>query len=138
MKLADVLKKWDQGIPLFWNDPDPIEGRNYEILRIWDFTEYSCMIEYGSDFSDRSTAEVFYEEIVCSELAVPKKVVYYCVFGDNRARIFNSYTLSRYLTKEIVIPKMYYESTGNLKRAIASYINKKVNHRFELILLNRP
>lgn len=52
------------GIPLIWNDPDPIEGNDYTITSVREMIDGEddfspILIQYG----DNSEAEVFLHEI---------------------------------------------------------------------------
>lgn len=65
--LTELKEAVAAGVPLVWNDPDPIEGNDYTINFIEDIDEevfdedYPILIQYN-DFG--SEAEVFLHEIV--------------------------------------------------------------------------
>ena len=49
---------------MVWNDPDPIDGNNYTVQKIWSIDEETAMIQYGEDNSeDLSEAEVYISEL---------------------------------------------------------------------------
>jgi len=48
---------------LVWDDPDPIEGADYRIIKAFDFTKDTCMITYGYGKGNFSEAEVYLHEI---------------------------------------------------------------------------
>ena len=64
--LAELKEAVAAGVPLVWNDPDPIEGNDYTITFIEDIDEevfdedYPILIQYGGG----SEAEVYLHEIV--------------------------------------------------------------------------
>tara|TARA_R110000868_G_scaffold38450_3_gene134528 strand:+ start:1133 stop:1342 length:210 start_codon:yes stop_codon:yes gene_type:complete len=69
MKSIKALDKaWANGKTLFWADPDPIEGNDYEITSIPDLTGYDTdtpiLIEYNHGDSE---AEVPLHEILIAK-----------------------------------------------------------------------
>jgi len=49
---------------MVWNDPDPIEGNDYTVQKIWNIDEETAMIQYGEDNSKYlSEAEVYLTEL---------------------------------------------------------------------------
>ena len=66
MPSADLLMKSIRNRDLIvWNDPDPIDGNDYSVRKIWDINEDTAMIQYGSEDQEfLSEAEVFLSEIV--------------------------------------------------------------------------
>ena len=63
---ADLLMKSIRNRDLIvWNAPDPIDGNDYSVRKIWDINEDTAMIQYGSEDQEfLSEAEVFLSEIV--------------------------------------------------------------------------
>lgn len=70
MLLSELRKALNLGLPLVWNDPDPIEGNDYTINKIFDMPspeededeysdDYILLIHYG----EGSEAEVTPNEI---------------------------------------------------------------------------
>ena len=68
MKLSEIREALKLGLPLVWNDPDPIEDNDYTINQIFDIPspqedeeEFDCilLIQYGGS----SEAEVTPDEI---------------------------------------------------------------------------
>ena len=52
---------------LVWNDPDPIEGNDYTVQKIWNIDEETAMIQYGEDDTEcLSEAEVYLTELTIS------------------------------------------------------------------------
>jgi hypothetical protein len=73
MQTFKQLREWvDAGLPMMWNDPDPIIGNDYTICRIEDLEELQgdltdeemedvpILIEYNNGGSE---AQVFLNEI---------------------------------------------------------------------------
>ena len=64
----ELLNAIESGVPLVWNDPDPIEGNDYTITSFEDLSmipeedlyDYPILIQYGGG----SEAEVFLHEIL--------------------------------------------------------------------------
>lgn len=49
---------------MVWNDPDPIEGNDYTVQKIWNIDEETAMIQYGEDKSKYlSEAGVYLTEL---------------------------------------------------------------------------
>ena len=49
---------------MVWNDPDPIEGNDYIVQKIWNIDEETAMIQYGEYNSKYlSEAEVYLTEL---------------------------------------------------------------------------
>lgn len=59
MTQNQIVKAFKNGIPLIWNDPDPIEGNDYTITNISEIWKDGALIEYGKS----SEAEVYLHEI---------------------------------------------------------------------------
>lgn len=52
---------------IVWNDPDPIEGNDYTVQKIWNIGEETAMIQYGGDDTEcLSEAEVYLTELTIS------------------------------------------------------------------------
>lgn len=70
MKLSQIRKALKNGTPLVWNDPDPIDGNDYNIKEIHNIpSPVDCNDEDGDDcvlliiYGDGSEAEVYPYEI---------------------------------------------------------------------------
>lgn len=48
---------------IVWNDPNPIDGCDYTVHRIWNVTEDTAMIHYGKDIECCSEAQVYLSEL---------------------------------------------------------------------------
>ena len=49
---------------MVWNDPEPIDGNDYTVQKIWNINEETAMIQYGEDNSEYlSEAEVHLSEL---------------------------------------------------------------------------
>ena len=49
---------------MVWNDPDPIQGNDYTVQKIWNIDEETAMIQYGKNNSKYlSEAEVYLTEL---------------------------------------------------------------------------
>ena len=49
---------------MVWNDPDPIDGNDYTVQKIWNIDEETAIIQYGEDNSEYlSEAEVYISEL---------------------------------------------------------------------------
>lgn len=64
MTYKEVVAAMKAGIPLIWNDPDPIKGNDYTIASVEEIIDGEddfspILIQYGSG----SEAEVFLHEI---------------------------------------------------------------------------
>ena len=65
MTYKEVIAAMKVGIPLVWNDPDPIEGNDYTITMVREMIDGEddnspLLIQYGGG----SEAEVFLHEIL--------------------------------------------------------------------------
>jgi hypothetical protein len=64
MSENEIKKAVANNLKLKWNDPDPIDGNDYTIQKIWDINDETAMIHYGSDDQEMlSEAEVYLHEI---------------------------------------------------------------------------
>ena len=54
-EIKQAIKK---GTTLIWNDPDPIEGNDYTITKVFALSDETASIQYGG-----SEAEVYLHEI---------------------------------------------------------------------------
>ena len=69
MSKEEILKAFESGLKLVWNDPDPIEGNDYTIRSISYIDDEMAVIQYGDNtimFDNKpclSEAEVFISEI---------------------------------------------------------------------------
>jgi|OM-RGC.v1.024695954 hypothetical protein len=53
---------------MIWNDPDPIDGNDYTIQKIWNINKETAMIQYGEKNSKYlSEAEVYLTEIIITK-----------------------------------------------------------------------
>ena len=49
---------------MVWNDPDPIDGNDYTVQKIWNIDEETAIIQYGENNSKcLSEAEVYLTEL---------------------------------------------------------------------------
>lgn len=62
---------------LIWNDPDPIEGNDYTVTKIWDISHAAnmAMIHYG----EGSEAGVYLNELEITPYSVKKKDSIECI-----------------------------------------------------------
>lgn len=60
LTIAKCIEKKDL---IIWNDPDPIQGCNYTVHKIWNVTNDTAMIHYGEDVNCCSEAEVYLSEL---------------------------------------------------------------------------
>ena len=53
---------------MIWIDPDPIDGNDYTVQKIWNINNETAMIQYGEDDSKLlSEAEVYLNEITLKQ-----------------------------------------------------------------------
>jgi len=64
MNIKEVKEAIINRQKMVWNDPDPIEGNDYTVQKIWDVNEETAMIHYGENNAEFfSEAEVFLNEL---------------------------------------------------------------------------
>jgi hypothetical protein len=64
MNLKRLTKAVRNNQKIIWNDPDPIEGNDYTVQKIWGINRESAMIQYGAEKENYlSEAEVFISEL---------------------------------------------------------------------------
>tara|TARA_R110000823_G_scaffold256562_1_gene378447 strand:+ start:314 stop:511 length:198 start_codon:yes stop_codon:yes gene_type:complete len=62
MNLAEVKEAVISQRKMLWNDPDPIEGNDYSVHKIWNIDEETAMIKYG-EANCLSEAQVYISEL---------------------------------------------------------------------------
>tara|TARA_R110000823_G_scaffold97033_1_gene211073 strand:+ start:11 stop:436 length:426 start_codon:yes stop_codon:yes gene_type:complete len=70
MNLREVKDAVISQQKMLWNDPDPIDGNDYRVQKIWNIDERTAMIQYGSlEDNYLSEAQVYISELVLSKQA---------------------------------------------------------------------
>lgn len=83
MTRQEINQALKDGKTMIWNDPDPIEGNDYTVQKIWDISDEEATIFYGANGSDKwSTAEVFISEISLKDNG-DHKVIFVKTFDNN-------------------------------------------------------
>ncbi len=62
MTLKELKQALDNKEKIVWNDPDPINGNDYTVQKIWNVNELTAMIHYGNG-KMLSEAEVYLSEL---------------------------------------------------------------------------